>query len=301
MKTIDFGQKINNRLRLCLGYFDSLHLAHRGIINAAIADAEHYGGVSAALTYGDNFFGILGRKQGLVYTLGERIELLASISPDYCIVKSFDSDFMKLSPTEFFGLFADTYDIAAIYCGTDFRFGANALGDVSLLRGLCEDRDVKLTVIGDISLDGEKISSTRIRKLIADGAITQANVMLSDAYRIGGITVKGRGDGGRMGFATANFKLPPEKLCPRCGVYLTSAELDGRQYKSVTNVGSKPTFGDGNIGVETHLLDYAGGELYGRRLTVIFSDYLRDIKKFDTIDELKRQLNKDIAVRRAYD
>jgi len=298
MKKINFDAKLNKPIYLCLGYFDCLHSGHLAIINAAIKRAKETGSKSALLTYSDNFFIALGRADKPVFTLQERTGILKSLPLDYLIVRNFDEDFRKDYGFYFLNGLLRCQNIAGFVSGTDYRCGSDGCG-ADYIRTYANKHKIEYVIVDDVFSDGEKVSSTLIRNLLADGGVERANSLMLAPFFISGKVEKGRGDGHKLGFPTANIKLPENKTPLKFGVYIAKTKFDGKEYVSVANVGDKPTFADGSTSVEAHILNF-DDNLYGQRIKVDFYKYLREVSKFGTADELAEIIRNDIKSAEEY-
>ena len=183
---------------------------------------------------------------------------------------------------------------AGFVCGYDFRFGKNGEGDGEKLSAFAAERGLASVMIPEQVMDGEKISSSRIRCLLEQGAVEKANRLLGHPHVLTGTVVAGRHLGHTIGVPTANLRLPEELLTPAFGVYACQALVDGKYYAAVTNIGTRPTVEGHGITVEPWILDFSG-DLYGREITLYFHKFLRPEQKFANLGELKEQIQKDAA------
>ena len=288
MKVVKYGRKTCENSILCLGYFDAIHKGHRSIIEIAksTAKSENLKVALMLFTGGKN-----GEKD--LFTLDERLFLLEREGVDIVIVQQLDATFMSKSKVEFLDdIFAFT-NAKAIVTGKDFKFGKKAQGDVEFLKEYCKIKKVKVLTAQDVlDENGAKISTQSIKNLIKNGEVEIANKYLDGKYFILGKIVKGKGLGEKIGFPTANVLASDNKAVIKWGVYLTSTEIGGKEYKCITNVGSQPTF-DGESEVIESYIDGFSGNLYGKTLKFYFEKRIRDIVKFQSIKELILQLEKD--------
>lgn len=287
MRIIEFGNVIRDDIVLTIGYFDSIHLGHRKLIEKVKEDSARLGVKSAALI----FVGGL-KNGGDIFSLDERISIINSFNLDFLIIATINDDFLKISKKDFIDKLMEIYSLKEIVCGYDFTFGYKAEGTSDYLKS--EIAPIPLEVICEVKDEGGiKISSSRIKELLLDGRIKDANKFLGFDYFISGKVVHGKENGRKLGFPTINITLPIEKMKIREGVYQTYLIIDGKRYKGITNLGSQPTFDGDSIVVETHIKDF-NGNLYGKDLSVFFIDKIRDIKKFESAKELKAQLEIDL-------
>jgi riboflavin kinase / FMN adenylyltransferase len=224
-------------------------------------------------------------------------------------VLPFDEAFRSLEADAFVrDVLVERLRIKVLIIGYDFKFGRGGLGDVEVLRRYSADSGFSFEVVEPVTMDGEKVGSNRIRKMIMEGNVERAARFLGRPYMMEGTVVKGKGRGAGIGFPTVNLATDFD-LIPAGGVYVTEVEVRGQgpgdgtegvqRYNAVTNVGYNPTFGDGGMSIETHLLDFSG-DLYGQRLSVYFLKKLRDEIKFSCVDALSEQIAFDVRAARAF-
>ncbi|MDR0696372.1 MAG: bifunctional riboflavin kinase/FAD synthetase [Christensenellaceae bacterium] len=284
----------NTDIIIALGYFDALHKGHQSIISATIKSAMANQCCSAILTFDDNFLHYLSRNEKIIYPIEERRIILNQLGLDYTIVLTTTNEFFYISPLEFLDRLQRKYSIKGFVCGNDFKFGKSREGDVNFLKNYAKKHKLELVIVEPYLTDsGEKISSTSIRMLISKRQITEANSILGREFSITGVVVSGKKNGGKFGFPTANLAIPNNKLLPGDGVYSTHTTIEGVTYKSITNIGYRPTI-DNQRTIETHLIGYSG-DLYNSTITVFFKRFLRETIKFNDPSELCAQLNKDKA------
>ena len=203
---------------------------------------------------------------------------------------------MTLEPESFFnGILRNFMHAGAIFCGDDFHFGKGASGDTALLQRYCKDAGIRFEVVPPLLDDGAPVSSTRIRAALREGDIPLANRLLGYPYMTDGEVVHGRHLGRKLGFPTINQLFSPEDLIPRFGVYATIAEIDGKRYVGATDIGVKPTVGEGYApAAETYLLDF-DGDLYGKNITLSYYAFLRGERKFSSLAELTETVLRNAA------
>lgn len=283
---------INKRV-LALGFFDSVHIGHRFLLNKAAAIAKEFGAELQVLTFNDDFFANLGRKDKEVYLLEERMCLLGSLGFDNITVLEPTKEFLAQSPEQFLG-FLLKMKPAAIVAGKDYTYGYLGKGNMKSLYAYMSQMGIEVFEVDLQEYMKEKISSTKIKELLDKGDIKGANLLLGDSFFVTGKVQKGRGVGKTIGIPTANISVPNLKQLPREGVYKTRTLADGMVYSSITNVGSHPTFEDRNFNIETLLLGF-DGNLYNKEIKVYFESRIRDTRKFAGAKELAEQINSDIA------
>ena len=291
-----FNEKRNNSIVICLGGFDSIHKGHKLLIERANDIKNRFNAVSAVFTY-DNYFGSPQNKgNGLVFTYEERLDRLEKLGVDEVCVAHFDAEFSQIEPTDFFAKLCDNRLIRAVICGKDFKFGKNASGNIELLERLCKQNNIELYICDFVYDEKDrKVSSSLIKENLLLGNIEKVNDLLGSHYSISGEVVEGRKVGRKLGFPTANIAISKDKIFPKSGVYATFVEIEGKRYGAITNLGNAPTFNQDTNLVECHIVGF-NGELYGKRLTVYFNTFIRDIRKFDSVDQLIAQLKEDLKV-----
>ena len=211
---------------------------------------------------------------------------------------SINRDLMTTGWSDFLNQLLDR-GAAGFVCGADFRFGANASGTAEKLAAFCEERNLPYAIVPEQIMDGERISSTRIRKLLEQGQLTQANRLLGHPHILSGNVRFGKQLGRTMGFPTANLTLPRGVLTPKCGVYACKVSVDGVIYSAVTNIGCRPTVNGNGITAEAHLLDF-DGELYEKDMTLALCGFLRPEQKFASLEELKAEIEKNTCQTRKF-
>lgn len=269
------------------GVFDGVHLGHRYVIGETVQAARAQGAKAVALTFDidpDEMF----HAHRLKKLMGneERLSALARLGLDAVIVFPFTEEFAAQEPRTFLdGAFVAGMP-RAMHVGKDFRFGAKAAGDLSALEQWGTALGVDVCGYDLYHFEGAPITSTRIRLLLAEGKISQANALLGSPYAICGEVQAGRGEGGDFGFKTANLHVPDMLKALGDGVYAAYATVDGLRYKAAVSNGVAPTFADkARANVEVHILDF-DGDLYGKSIKVEFVEWLRPMRTFPSIDEL---------------
>lgn len=287
---------------IAIGNFDGVHLGHQKIIQTVTNRAREIGGTSIVMTFDPHPLTILrptGRPP-LIMPMSEKIRTLAGLGLEVMLIVPFTREFASI-PAEGFveGVLGRTLQAKEIYVGTNFHFGRGGVGDFDLLRSEGARHGIEVNRVPVVLFDSQPVSSTRIRENIARGAVDRAAAMLGHPYTIRGLVVHGRGRGAGLGFSTANLSTDNE-LIPALGVYVTRAEVAGASHISVTNIGERPTFGEGERVIEAHLLDYPGPELYGQTMRLSFCAHLRAERKFESAAALTTQIRKDVTATRAW-
>lgn len=277
-----------------LGFFDGVHLGHQALLKACRELANANGCKAGAVTFAVHPDSLVsGNDPALLNTIEDRTRLLKAYGMDVVVELPFDRTLMTTHWSDFLTrLVAE--GAAGFVCGYDFRFGAGGNGTAKKLAAYCDGRQLPYSVVPQQVLEGIRISSTHIRQLLADGEIESANRFLGHGHIFTGTVIPGRGLGHTIGIPTANLQIPKGLLLPKQGVYACKALVDGKEYPAATNIGMRPTVDGHHITVEPWLLDF-GGDLYGKSLTLVFTKYLRPEKKFDSLDELQAEIQKNAA------
>ena len=295
------GTRALERSVVAFGVFDGFHAGHRFLVERALEDARSRKARSCALTF-DEDPDELFRPDSLKKLMSNeaRIAALAASGIDDVVVLPFGDRFASMSPEEFLARTFPASLPAAIHLGCDARFGRGASGDVAVLSAWAARRSAetgercRVAPHELLERDGAPVSASRIRALLADGAIDEANRLLGYAYRFAGTVVEGRRAGREMGFRTANLAVPAMLLAVGEGVYAAYAHVGGQRYKAAASVGVAPTFAEATAPCEAHLLDFED-DLYGREIELEFRARLRPMMRFDSVDELVATVMGDIA------
>lgn len=290
---------MRNKTVIALGMFDGIHLGHRKLISLAAEIALKNAALPMLYTFSNHPSAVLGGKNGMLMTAAEREEEMLELGIKKVVMREFTAEFASIEPMEFVRRISEEYDPYALVVGFNYRFGSKAKGDVELLRQLSAKYGYKVEEVPAVTLDGETVSSTCIKRLLTEGETEKANGMLFKPYRVSGRICSGRKIGREIGFPTANLSDYGEKLVPKSGVYISRITLDGMSYKSVTNIGRNPTVEGREVTIETHIPDFSG-DIYEKHAEIAFLSYLREEKKFSDRRELSEQIARDIfAVKNA--
>jgi len=294
----DFGPSV-----LAIGNFDGVHAGHREILRRVAAIASERNLVPAVLTFDPHPARVLApdRAPKLITTIGQRLRRMESEGISAAMLLPFSLELARLSPEEFVRtVLVDTLHARVVIVGDDFRFGNKQAGDLAALRTFGASLGFEVESAGVILQRGERISSTAIRGLVTAGNMVRASRMLGAPFALEGLVVKGHGIGAKQTVPTLNL-APENELLPATGVYVTrTRDLDSvRSWRSITNVGYRPTFdnrptSDGHeLSCETFLLDLFDGDT-PHRIEVSFLKYVREERKFDTPELLRAQILRDV-------
>lgn len=282
---------------LAIGFFDGVHLGHQQILHQTIADARQHDAVPLVLTFDrhPNVVVSPDRAPPLIYSLPQKVRAIHSLGLPNVLLIHFDRKFSEQTGESFIrGLAHDFGSLHSICVGAEFVFGHRRGGNVTLLKKLGGELNFQVHGLGAVSLDGQTVSSTRIRRAISVGNLSAASQMLGRPYSISGNVVAGDRLGGQMGFPTANLDVAGLVLPPH-GVYAGITRYNGAFHRVALNIGIRPTVAAGSqLRVEAHLLDFHG-DLYGSELEVEIGEKLRDERKFGSLEALREQIAHDVA------
>jgi riboflavin kinase/FMN adenylyltransferase len=283
---------------LAIGNFDGLHLGHQAILRATVERSLEMKAVSTALTFDPPPRKVLRPESAppRLSTNTQRIEWFSMLELESAVVMPFTMELAALAPEDFVEqILVNELHVAAVLVGEDFHFGHRQAGNVKVLRELGERLGFELVIIPPVVFRGEIVSSTIIRREVAEGDVSHAGRLLGRPFVLTGEVVSGTGTGSKFTFPTLNL-VPEQELLPARGVYITRTSFSGEpgSHRSVTNIGMRPTFNGSALTVETHLLDFRG-EMPSKRIEVRFWKRLRAEKKFGGAEELRTQIARDIA------
>ncbi len=293
--SVDDNKEPIFKTAIALGNFDGVHLGHQELIKEMIKIAKKNGYTSSVLMFDNHTKSVIdGKGPSLITCKKQRYDIIQALGVDLVYTMEFNQYIMKLSPEEFVTkVLIEKLNVKAVVVGNDYRFGYMACGDSQTLRELGREYGIEVKILEPLYIDGEIVSSTRVRKSILNGDIKLANKLLGRNYSIMGKVVQGKKIGNKLGFPTANMDPLGNYVLPKNGVYRTETIVDGIKYLSVSSVGYNPTFREDTIKIESHILGFARN-IYDLNIELIFIEYLRDEKKFDTIELLKEQIWKDV-------
>lgn len=282
-----------------LGFFDGVHLGHQALLAACVALAEEQNAVPAAITFESHPQSLFSAAvPPLLNTLRDRQRLLQGYGMKKVLAFPVTKEVMSTDWRVFLDSLAER-GAAGFVCGDDFRFGNRGEGNGQLLMGYCVEKGLPCVLVPEQTVDGTRVSSTYIRRQIEEGDMATAVSFLGHPHVLTGEVVSGRQLGRTIGVPTANLRLPQGVLVPKYGVYCCKAVVDGQSYPAVTNVGNRPTVEGHHVTVEPWLLDFSG-DLYGKEITLEFYRFLRPERKFNSLEELKGQIQVDAEETRRY-
>ncbi len=286
-----------------VGTFDGVHRAHQEIVREVVNGARRIEGRAVVVTFDPHPKDVVHSLKGpvqLLSTLGERRERLEALGVDLLVILPFTYEFSRLSSREFYQQYVvQALGVSEVVVGYEHMFGRDREGGIQELVRIGREFNFSVFAVHPVSVDGEAVSSTRIRQALADGNLDRARNLLGYPYAVTGTVERGDGRGKTLGFPTANVTpSSARKLLPRRGVYLAHARLRDREGFGMLNIGVRPTVTEGRKEImEIHLFDLSE-DLYGQEITITFVSRLRDERKFDSVEDLVSQLqcDKDTAL-----
>src|ERR1700704_3048741 len=287
---------------LTLGVFDGLHLGHQLIMRTVVARAHETGAVPTVITFDPHPRAVLHPESAppLLQTLDQKVEGFGVLGIEQTIVVAFTKEFSLLRAEDFLrDVVKERLQAKEVYLGRGFAFGHNRAGNIELLRRVSADLGFFADEVQEVRLRGRRVSSSKIRALLAAGKVNLARRMLGRPYGVEGRIEHGSERGHQLGFPTANLH-PHNRVIPRNGVYVTGTLIEGEWRRSVTNIGIRPTFAsDAEPSVETFVMNW-DGDLYGDVVRVRFLHRLRDEKRFGSVEALTAQIEKDVSRAQGY-
>lgn len=286
---------------LSVGNFDGLHLGHQRILQRVVERARADRNLSGIVTFDPHPLRILrpGQAPPLIQTLAQRLAGLSDAGIEAALVLRFDAALSRVTAEDFIRtILVENLRVAAILVGENFRFGHRGAGNIEMLAAAGRQLGFEEEIVAPAQIGGQIVSSTEIRRAVADGNVAEAAAMLGRAFSLTGDIRAGAGRGRAILFPTLNL-APEQELRPALGVYATESLLNGRVYGSVTNVGTRPTFDGRDVTVESHLFDFSQ-QIVRDRMEVRFLRRLRDEKKFSGPEELREQIVRDMAAAKDY-
>lgn len=279
-----------------IGTFDGVHMGHKKILEKVIHSAQELHCQSVVLTFFPHPRMVLQESSEikLLNTMDEKISLLEEIGIDNLIIHPFDKEFSRLTAEEFVKeILVDQLNVQKIIIGHDHRFGRNRTADINDLISFGLEYGFEVTQISAQEINENAVSSTKTRNAILDGDITLANDYLGYSYFFSGEVVKGKQLGRTIGFPTANIHIKEDyKLVPKNGVYIVKSSFNNQPLQGMMNIGTRPTVNGDSQTIEVNFFDF-NKDLYNQTMKIEILDFIRDEKKFESLDALKTQIQKD--------
>ncbi|MFR0019059.1 MAG: bifunctional riboflavin kinase/FAD synthetase [Paraclostridium sp.] len=294
IKSLDEVINVENTV-VTIGNFDGIHKGHIKLIKEAVKEAKTKNYKSVVFTFENHpmrYFRADSIKH--IITNEEKIKIFEGLGVDIVFMIPFDEYMTKISATDFVKtILHEKLKCKMVIVGHDFTFARNKEGNASLLESLGEDYNMKVKVIEPIKIKGRRVSSSYIRNLINDGNVSEIKDFLGRNYFLEGEVIHARKIGRTIGFPTANLKAEDKLIIPKNGIYAVKVYVKNKVYYGATNIGYNPTVNGKVLSIETNIIDF-DEEIYGEIIRVEFLDRIRDEKKFNSLDELKSQLRKDV-------
>ncbi len=291
-----------DRTVVALGNFDGVHIGHQALIDRAVKIAREKNLKSAVFTFSNHPKNVLSGSnvvRNIIYE-DEKMRILERLGIDYVFSMDFDEYIMTMAPDVFIEkLMINKFNADTAVCGFNFTFGSKASGTADYLKAYCREHDLNVVVVDRVNLEGCIVSSTLIRQQILEGNMEAVSRLLGRTYTIRGTVVKGNALGRTIGFPTCNITIDETMVSPPNGAYVTRCRVGGEVFKSITNVGNKPTIGTYRKSIETFIFDFKR-DVYGELIEVEFIKMIREERKFPSLDELVAQLDNDVKAARDY-
>lgn len=300
IKSKNYNKFNDSNTCLAIGAFDGLHKGHQLIITEAIKEARKNNYPAAVLSFHPHPLKIIEGKNPppSIVSRRQKISILEQMGVDYYFEQEFNKQFAQLRAKEFINsILLDKIKVKTVVVGDDFRFAYKNEGNVEILSKMGELHGFQAKIISQLHASDDRISSTRIRKLLKNGKIKKAADLLGRSYQICGEVVHGKKRGRKLGYPTANIKLETNYALPPEGVYAVKVYYGKQEFIGAANIGYNPTFNNQDKSFEIFILDFEG-DLYGQRLCVDLIDFIRSEKDFVTKDELIAQMEQDILYTR---
>ena len=289
-----FEIKLSKSTIATIGTFDGIHIGHQKILNSLARFAKENSLKSVVITFDPHPRKIINKINSieLINTIEEKKEKLKTLGIDYLIVQKFDEKFSETEANKFVEILKNNINIEKLIVGYDHRFGKNRNADINDLKKYGKELNFEVIEIDALEIEEVNISSTKIRSAIKDGNIRLANSYLGYNFFLSGKVVKGHSRGKELGFPTANLRIEENKIIPKNGVYLIKSKIDNQNIYGMMNIGYNPTFNNKSKKIETHFFNL-NKNLYGKIIKIELLEYIREEKRFETVDDLIQRLKLD--------
>jgi len=280
---------------LTIGVFDGVHAGHRYLLGELQQQAAKANLLSGVVTFSPHPQSVLHPVRQLPWLsdLDDRVTTLQQLGLDMIAVLTFTPRLAQFSAHDFMSLLREHLKMQGVMVGPDFVLGRRGEGDIHLLRILGDEMEFTVHVVTPFTVEGDVVSSTLIRQSLAQGDMRRVEKLMGRRFYLRGKVITSDRRGRALGFPTANLDVKPQQALPDDGIYATITQVDSERFSSATNVGTRPTFGEGERMVETYLLDY-DGDLYGKKITIEFVRKVRDERRFPSAEQLIVQMRKDV-------
>ena len=289
-----FEIKLSKSTIATIGTFDGIHIGHQKILNSLARFAKENSLKSVVITFDPHPRKIINKKNSieLINTIEEKKEKIKTLGIDYLIVQKFDEKFSETEANKFVEILKNNINIKKLIVGYDHRFGKNRNADINDLKKYGKELNFEVIEIDALEIEEVNISSTKIRSAIKEGNIRLTNSYLGYNFFLSGEVVKGHSRGKELGFPTANLKIDEDKIIPKNGVYLVKSKIDHQDIYGMMNIGYNPTFNNKSKKIETHFFN-VNKNLYGKIIKIELLEYIREEKRFETVDDLIQRLKLD--------
>lgn len=302
MKVFDLSEQKNTFAGIvAFGFFDAIHIGHRGVIEDAIHLAENFGVPSSVFLFENNIYPLIGIDKYPIYSFSERLHFIEQTGVQNVFYLRADEEILSMSPTLFLDYLSERINVVGFTCGEDFTFGKDGVGTpIDLIERFGDIYSVSKKWALELPPDylSEIVSTEGVKRLLAMGDLRTVEQYLGRRFSIMRPVLEGRKDGSRIGFPTIN--QPLDTLPLKRGVYFSNVVLKGTRYPSITSVGAHPTFGDPGENVETYIIDLYR-DLYDLDVEIEFLEYRREIESFASEEELARTIEADVEARMKYE
>ena len=289
-----FEIKLSKSTIATIGTFDGIHIGHQKILNSLVRFGKENSLKSVVITFDPHPRKIINKINSieLINTIEEKKEKLKTLGIDYLIIQKFDEKFSETEANKFVEILKNNINIEKLIVGYDHRFGKNRNADINDLKKYGKELNFEVIEIDALEIEEVNISSTKIRLAIKDGNIRLANSYLGYNFFLSGKVVKGHSRGKELGFPTANLRIEENKIIPKNGVYLVKSKIDNQNIYGMMNIGYNPTFNNKSKKIETHFFNL-NKNLYGKIIKIELLEYIREEKRFETVDDLIQRLKLD--------
>ena len=287
------SDKTKKRAVLALGFFDGVHVGHKKVISLAKNMAQSENATLVAVTFNGNLKGFFKSGEKTIFSLDERIFALKNSGVDEVLLLPLTSEFLSLTAEEFLDWLNEKYNVIGYATGDDYTFGKGGQGNVIAIKNYANIHGGKVETASGEFIDGERVSSTAIKRYLQCGNVKKANEFLGEPYSVTGEVLHGRTVGKTLGFPTVNMLIDNDKIKLKDGVYAGKVILDNVTYRTIINYGARPTFNLDEKLIEAHIIGF-NGNLYGQTITLKFSGFIRSVMRFNGSEELIKQLEKDV-------
>ena len=304
MKIFNSLDEINDfeETGVALGNFDGIHIGHQKLIKRTVDNSKSSGLKSVVFTFLNHPKNLTTRVDTVknIVNSKEKIEIIKGLGVDYLVAIEFNKTILSLSPEDFVKkILIGKLNMKEAHCGFHYQFGYKASGTTELLIKIGDEYDFGIHILEAVRVDGELVSSTKIRELISTGKVCECQKYLGRPYSLDGTVVVGNQIGHKIGFPTSNILIDESMIIPPNGVYITNSYFEGEKYNSVTNIGIKPTVGENKRSIESHLLNFSKN-IYDEEIKIEFMQKIRNERKFDNVSKLVEQIKADVKKTKEY-